>query len=58
VDGIRADVAYFTQDFWMNSLAIGHPLVFQSEANSKNNLNQASKMDDTYVCFLLNILSI
>ncbi|KAG1465718.1 hypothetical protein G6F46_002811 [Rhizopus delemar] len=49
VDGVRADIAYFTQDFWMNSLAIGHPLVFQSEANNKNNLNQASKMDDTYI---------
>ncbi|KAG1463849.1 hypothetical protein G6F56_005201 [Rhizopus delemar] len=35
-DGMSADVAYFTQDYWMNSLAISHPLAFHSRANSKD----------------------
>lgn len=33
---MSADVAYFTQDYWMNSLAISHPLAFHSRANSKD----------------------
>jgi iron(II)-dependent oxidoreductase len=46
---MSSDVAYFTQDYWMNSLAIGHPLVYHSTASSKNTLGNAPAMDDSYV---------
>ncbi|KAI9483584.1 MAG: C-type lectin protein [Benjaminiella poitrasii] len=49
VDGMSSEVAYFTQDYWMNSIAIGHPLAFHSLANSKNTLGEAPDMDDNYV---------
>jgi hypothetical protein len=42
VDGMSSDYDAFTQDYWMNSLAIGHPLVFQSNATMKNS---ESKLD-------------
>ncbi|MBM6387618.1 MAG: hypothetical protein JSY10_27165 [Paenibacillus sp.] len=46
---MTSDVSYFTQDYWMNSLAIGHPLVYHSQANSENTIGQAPAMDDNYV---------
>jgi hypothetical protein len=46
---MSSDVAYFTQDYWMNSLAIGHPLAFQAQASSENKLGDAPEMDDTFV---------
>lgn len=46
---MSSDVAYFTQDYWINSLATGHPLVYHSSASSKNTLGNAPTMDDTYV---------
>jgi hypothetical protein len=46
---MSSDVAYFTQDFWMNSLAIGHPLVYHSQAGSKNTIGDAPEMEDSYV---------
>lgn len=49
IDGMSSEVAYFTQDYWMNSLAIGHPLAFQAQANSENKLGHAPEMDDTFV---------
>jgi hypothetical protein len=39
---MSSDYDAFTQDYWMNSLAIGHPLVFQSNATMKNS---ESKLD-------------
>lgn len=42
-----SDVSYFTQDYWMNSLAIGHPLVYQSQANSEISMGPA--LDDCHV---------
>ncbi|GAA5811625.1 hypothetical protein MFLAVUS_005065, partial [Mucor flavus] len=49
IDGMTSDVSYFTQDYWMNSLAIGHPLVYHSQANSENTIGQAPAKDDNYV---------
>lgn len=49
IDGMSGEVAYFTQDYWMNSLAIGHPLVYHSQANSAVTLGEAPEMDDSYV---------
>lgn len=46
---MTSDVSYFTQDYWMNSLAIGHPLVYHSQANSQNTIGQAPAKDDNYV---------
>ncbi|KAI9254648.1 hypothetical protein BY458DRAFT_589371 [Sporodiniella umbellata] len=34
-DGMSANIAYFTQDFWMNSLAISHPLALHSQVSAK-----------------------
>ncbi|CAO3690633.1 unnamed protein product [Rhizopus microsporus] len=48
VDGMAGEFSYFPQDFWMSSLAIGHPLVYVSQASSKHSLNQASETDDTF----------
>lgn len=49
IDGMSAEVAYFSQDYWMNSLAIGHPLAFQSQASSENKLGDAPELDDASV---------
>jgi hypothetical protein len=38
----------FTQDYWMNSLAIGHPLAFHSSAE-ENLSEDALKMDEHHV---------
>jgi len=46
---MSAEVAYFSQDYWMNSLAIGHPLAFQSQASSENKLGDAPELDDASV---------
>jgi hypothetical protein len=49
---MSSDVSYFTQDYWMNSLAIGHPLVYHSQANNENTIGTAPAMDDNYVRFI------
>ncbi|KAI7900048.1 C-type lectin protein [Cokeromyces recurvatus] len=49
VDGMSSEVAYFTQDYWTTSLAIGHPLVFQSEANSSNRMDGAEDEDNNRI---------
>lgn len=42
---MSTDSNQFTQDYWMNSLAIGHPLAFHS--NSEENTSEdAIKMDE------------
>lgn len=52
IDGMSSDVSYFTQDYWMNSLAIGHPLVYHSLANKENAVGAAPAMNDNYVRFI------
>lgn len=52
---MSSDVSYFTQDYWMNSLAIGHPLVYHSQANKENAVGAAPAMDDNYVRFIYNL---
>lgn len=49
IDGMSAEVAYFSQDYWLTSLAIGHPLAFQSQASSENKLGDAPELDDASV---------
>ncbi|KAI8887578.1 DUF323-domain-containing protein, partial [Backusella circina FSU 941] len=45
VDGMLTDASHFTQDYWMNSLAIGHPLVYQSQgSDEKSDVNEAEIM--------------
>jgi hypothetical protein len=54
---MAGEFSHFPQDFWMSSLAIGHPLVYVSQASSKHSLDQASEADDTFVsCQKLSIL--
>ncbi|CAO3640551.1 unnamed protein product [Mucor fragilis] len=49
IDGMSAEVAYFSQDYWLTSLAIGHPLAFQSQASSENKLGDAPELDDASI---------
>lgn len=50
---MSSDVAYFTEDFYNNSLAIGHPLVYHSQAGSKNTIGDASAdLDDSHVSII------
>lgn len=46
---MSAEVAYLSQDYWTNSLAIGHPLALQSEASSENKLGDGPELDDISV---------
>ncbi|KAI7864884.1 C-type lectin protein [Spinellus fusiger] len=47
VDGMLSEVAYFTQEYWLTSLAIGYPLVLQSAADVPETMNRSSNEDDT-----------
>jgi hypothetical protein len=42
---MSSDVAFFAQDYWTNSLAIGHPLVYHSNANGEASVDS----DKTHV---------
>ena len=48
---MSSDIAYFPQEYWNNSLAIGHPLVYQSHANSKHTIDH-QELEDHHVSFL------
>lgn len=38
---MSGNAAFFTQDFWKNSIAIGHPLVYHSQTSSKHETDNA-----------------
>jgi hypothetical protein len=45
------DASHFTQDYWMNSLAIGHPLVYQSQgSDGKSDVNEAEVRSTNPLC--------
>ncbi|KAI9033850.1 C-type lectin protein [Phycomyces nitens] len=49
VDGMSSEVSFITQDYWMNSLAIGHPLVLQATANASESMSRGPDEDDTAI---------
>ncbi|KAI8377656.1 C-type lectin protein [Radiomyces spectabilis] len=48
-DGISSDVAFFTQDYWLNAIAIGHPLVLQSTADAEDSVNRSPISDENVI---------
>lgn len=53
---MSGDVSFFTQDFWMNSLAIGHPLVYHFQANGERSFKKVPENDDTFVSTCYNAI--
>lgn len=41
---MSTDSTQFTQDYWMNSLAIGHPLAFHSSAEENKDMDEHNAM--------------
>jgi microsomal dipeptidase-like Zn-dependent dipeptidase len=46
---MSSDVSHFSEEYWTNSLAIGHPLVYRSHANSEDLVDESPDKDDNHV---------
>lgn len=48
---MSSDASCLTQEYMMNSLMIGHPLVYHSHSNNEDSNGKTPDKDDTHVGF-------